>query len=284
MLSPAPQIRYHAAQDGYRFVTRVWEIENSVANVVYLHGIASHGGWYLSSCAHLAREGLGVHFQDRRGSGLNPDARGDVEDWKTWLTDVESYLARLPRQPPRILLGISWGGILAAAIARHRPALLSGIGLLCPGLCSKKAANLAQRSALRLAGLLGLNSLRVTIPLRDPALFTNSEKGRSYIAGDPFTLRKITIRAALANLVLTRYATESPEEIRVPTLLMIAGRDPITDNPRIRQYIQRISHENKRVIEYREASHTLEFEADPSPYFHDLAAWCREVAKGTSSS
>lgn len=282
MLSPAPQLRHFDASDGYRLATRVWDVENPLAHVVYLHGIVSHGGWYLASCAHLAEAGFGVHFLERRGSGLNPQARGDVDDWRTWLHDLDSYMNSLPEDRPRILLGISWGGILASAAARNRSFRLDGLGLLCPGLFSRKAANLTQRSALHLAGTIGLSGLRITIPLEDPALFTNSESGQAYVAQDPLALRKMTIRMALANLTLTSYAVEAPEAIRVSTLLMLAGRDPITINSQVRSFVEQVSHPQRRVIEYPNASHTLEFEDDPSQYFQDLAGWCREVAEGAA--
>jgi alpha-beta hydrolase superfamily lysophospholipase len=222
-----------------------------------------------------------VHFLERRGSGLNPQARGDVPDWRVWLTDLDEFMHSLPDDRPRILLGISWGGMLASAAARNPSFRLDGLGLICPGLFSRKAANLLQRTALRGAAAIGLRGLRVTIPLQDPGLFTNSDSGQAYIARDPLTLRKMTIRMALANLRLTACAVEAPETIRVPTLLMLAGQDPITINSQVREFVAQISHPQRRVIEYANASHTLELEDDPSPYFNDLAGWCREVAEST---
>ena len=285
MLAPAPQIRYTLSRDGYRLAARVWDVSsgssgrNPRANIVCLHGILSHGGWYLSSCAHLAKAGFAVHLLDRRGSGLNPLARGDVDRWNTWLSDIEDFLQDLPSagEVPRILLGISWGATLAAAVARHRSDLLAGVGLICPGLYSRKQANVFQRCALRLAGMLGLKKIRVDIPLKDPALFTGTEAMKNYVATDPLALRRITIRFALENLRLGRYATERPEQIRVPTLVMLAELDPIAVNPLVRGFVDRVGHKHKRVIEYPNASHTLEFEPNPVQYYDDLCGWCREI-------
>jgi alpha-beta hydrolase superfamily lysophospholipase len=256
----------------------VWDVQRPIANVVCLHGIVSHSGWYLTSGAFLAAHGFAVHMPDRRGSGLNSDARGDVDHWETWLTDVEQYLEQLSPGVPRILLGISWGGTLSVAIARHRPQLLAGLGLICPGLFSRKATTVWQRALLILAGRVGLARHRVPIPLRDPALFTNCETAKAYIASDPLTLWRITVRFALANLALTQYATEQPESIRVPTLAILAEQDPITVNAEVRAFVGRIGHDDRRVIEYPQASHTLEFEPDPRRYFEDLTGWCRDVA------
>ncbi|MFV2068436.1 MAG: alpha/beta fold hydrolase [Pirellulales bacterium] len=277
MLDPAPEIRFFAAADGYRLATRVWNVPQPRAHVVLLHGMVSHGGWYLSSGSHLARKGFAVHLLDRRGSGLNPQARGDVDRWETWLDDVKRYLDALPTGAPRVLLGISWGGTLATAVVRRWPDAAAGLGLICPGLFSRKGATGTQRFALRLAELAHLRAPRVTIPLRDPVLFTNAPDDQSYIARDPLTLRTMTLGFAVANQKLVEYATERPEEIRVPTLLMLAEKDPISDNRKLREFAGRSGNARYTVIEYPGASHTLEFEPDPSQYFHDLAAWCRHA-------
>jgi len=122
-----------------------------------------------------------------------------------------------------------------------------------------------------------LRERRVTIPLQNPSLFTDSHEHQEYIRKDPFTLRKITVRFALADRALTRYTIETPREIRLPTLLMLAGRDRIVDNDRVRQFVDEFSADKKTIIEYPDAAHTLEFEPDPAGYFDDLARWAKEL-------
>jgi len=282
MLLPTPRITHSTAADGYRFAVRVWAAQGAAApraSVVCLHGIISHGGWYHPSCRELARAGCEVHFLDRRGSGLNRAGRGDVDRWQTWPADVEGYLAGLPDGPPRALLGISWGGKLAAAVARRRPELVDALGFLCPGLFAKKGANAVQRAALKLAAVVGLKCLRVTVPLRDPALFTGHARWQAYVGADPLALRKVTVRFALADLELTCYATEAPEQIEPKAaLLVLAGRDRIIDNARVRRYFERLGAAERRVIEYPEATHTLEFEPDPTRYLRELRDWVGAVA------
>src|SRR5436190_17188908 len=93
-------IRSTTAHDGYRFFVRVWEAapaggplarspatapaftaDRPLARVFLLHGIVSHGGWYTPTCGRLAEAGFEVHFLDRRGCGLNAQARGDVDSF-----------------------------------------------------------------------------------------------------------------------------------------------------------------------------------------------------------
>jgi len=264
-----------AGQDDAKLAARVWQSESPVADVIGLHGIISHSGWYEASGSKLAAGGMNVHLLDRRGSGLNLSSRGDVDDWRTWIDDVLTYLLTLPVDRPKILMGISWGGILATSLVARHPDVFSGLALVCPGLFSRKAANATQRAALRVASSAGIRKHQVTIPLRDPAWFTNSPKWQSHIADDPLTLRKITIDFAINNLSLLNFALGAPERIAVPVLLMLAETDPITDNALTRAFVERMSTSDRTVIEYPGASHTLEFEDDPSDYFDDLTRWCR---------
>jgi alpha-beta hydrolase superfamily lysophospholipase len=61
----------------------------------------------------------------------------------------------------------------------------------------------------------------------------------------------------------------------MPMLLMLAGRDRIIANQATRDFFGRASSSNKTLIEYSNATHTLEFEPDPSRYFADLTSWIK---------
>ena len=268
------------AADGYPLHARVWNAVGAPrGRVVCLHGIISHGGWYRESCAHLAEAGLEVHFLDRRGSGLNDRARGDVDRFETWLDDVENYLDRLSGPLPRILLGISWGGKLAAAVARHRPWLLDGLALVCPGLAAQTKASRRQRRALALADRLRVHRRTVAIPLQDPALFTAERTWQEYIRTDPLTLRRITLRFAINDLRLDRYVADAAGRIVTPTLIMLAGKDRIIDNAGLRAFYEKLAASQKELIHYPQAAHTLEFEPDTSAFFDDLTRWLIQLAE-----
>jgi alpha-beta hydrolase superfamily lysophospholipase len=260
-----------------------------------LHGITSHGGWYNRSCDHLAAAGIEVHFLDRRGSGLNSEAPGDIDDWQTWIDDVRQYLEKLrastvdltPDTRAEIcrgenltptLCGISWGGKLAAAVARKYPHLLGGLGLICPGLYSPHGPGLLKR--LFLAGPLPkrLRRRRVRIPLEEPSLFTERPPWQDYVATDPLTLRKVTVRFAREDRRLTQFARQAAPYLHLPALLVLAGRDRIVANGKTRAFFNRLAGPHKTFIEYPNAAHTLEFEPDPSQYYADLATWIKTAA------
>ena len=134
-----------------------------------------------------------------------------------------------------------------------------------------------KKAAIHLAGRSQLRTQRVSIPLQDPALFTVSRHWQEFVASDPLAVREITIRLALADLRLTRWATESPESIHAPTLLMLAGQDRIIDNQRVREFVERFGCPNQQMIEYPDAGHTLEFEPDTSTFLGDLRGWLGDI-------
>ena len=72
-----PRIESCTASDGYMWKYRRYNpVGEQRGEIVSLHGIQSHGGWYETSSSFLAEHGWGVSFLDRRGSGLNNQARG----------------------------------------------------------------------------------------------------------------------------------------------------------------------------------------------------------------
>lgn len=289
MLPAPPRIEFYAASGCRRLALRVWKASQPPrARVVFVHGITSHGGWYDQCAEFLASQGFEVAFLDRRGSGLNGTAMGDVGRWHTWLDDVAAFVQQ-SSQPtaaadetnclPHILCGISWGGKLAAAVARRYPTMFAGLAFVCPGIYSPFLPGFAKRSILALPAPRSLQHRRVRIPLRAPDLFTDLPQWQEFIAGDPLALRTVTWRFAQQDRRLTRYAREAASFLYLPTLMLLAGQDRIVDNGRTREYFAQIPSSDKTLIEYYGAAHTLEFEPDPSQYFRDLSGWINTVAE-----
>jgi len=244
--------------------------------LVYLHGIQSHSGWYDASSRYLAERGVAVVQVERRGSGLDEvHERGHVDKAETWLEDVAraAEVARAETGAEAVhLMGVSWGGKLALACAGHRPDLYRSLILSAPGIFPKVDVAFLCKVRVGKCLMLGREMERFPIPLEDPHLFTENPDRVRYIAEDPLSLRHLTARFMFESRRLDGLAREAAGRVRTPTLLCLAGRDRITDNATTRRLVYAMAA-RKRVRVYEQAHHTLEFEADPSGYFADLAAW-----------
>jgi alpha-beta hydrolase superfamily lysophospholipase len=278
---PACNVETFTAGDGY-----VWRYRRYLASgtpraeLVFIHGIQSHGGWYEGSCAELCRAGFHVSFLDRRGSGLNPEARGDAPSFRRLVDDIAEYLTALPRavtrddkvaKVPVFLAAISWGGKLAAALERRHPGLVDGLLLLCPGFASRIRTSLWQRLWIFMTRLVRPRKL-FAVPLNDPELFTATSRWQEFVENDPLRLRQATARLLVESARLDGYLRFVPKYVHAPVLLLLAEQDRIIHNGKTRAFVERFAAKEKQVIEYPGAHHTLEFE-EPRAFVQDVVAW-----------
>jgi alpha-beta hydrolase superfamily lysophospholipase len=266
------------ASDGYRWRYRQYTPSGTPrACVVCIHGIQSHAGWYEHSCRQLSAVGLAVSFLDRRGSGMNTEARGDAPSFRRLLDDLAEYLRPLRQgnggSPlPVVLVAISWGGKLGVALQRRHPGLVDALALLCPGFFPKVRPSFGQRLAILASRLVAPRQL-FPIPLNEPELFTATPRWQKFIREDELGLRQATARLLVESVRLDGYLRLVPRFVRVPVLLMLAQEDRIIANEPTRRFVARFATPDREVIEYPGAQHTLEFEPVPDQFIMDLEQW-----------
>lgn len=237
--------------------------------VLMLHGIQSHPGWFIGSADALAAAGHPVFQLTRRGSGEHEADRGHADSPAQLLADVDSavgYILDRFDTPTLHLLGVSWGGKYAAcyALEPRRRKHLAGLTLVAPGIASQ--VDLAGWRKLRVAlALLLRPRTRFTIPLQDPALFTDNAEMREYIEDDPFRLYKASAKFFWTSRAMDRMLQAAPEgTLALPVNLILAEGDRIIDNDATRAALRRMVGEKLNVTELPGA-HTLEFEPDAKP-------------------
>jgi alpha-beta hydrolase superfamily lysophospholipase len=274
--------------DGYPLKYRRYSpAEAPKAQVIVIHGIQSHAGWYQYSCRQLCGAGYEVCFLDRRGAGLNDKNRGDAPSFRRLLDDLAEQVGAIKASDkwnktrlPVFLAAISWGGKLGLALQRRHPRLVDGMALLCPGLFASVRPTFRERVAIARARLTSPHEL-FPIPLNDPALFTASPKWQQFIADDPLSLRQATARLLVESVRLGGYLRFCRKYVTLPLLLMLAEKDRIIDNARTRSYFAKLPAADKVVIEYPGAHHTLEFEPAPDTFIADLIEWLNKRTAGT---
>jgi alpha-beta hydrolase superfamily lysophospholipase len=269
------EIKETLTADGVKLRYREWNPETPRGVVIGIHGIRSHGAWYNDSCTHLCRSGYRVLFADRRGSGLNREEMRSPVSYQRWIGDLEHFIGLAARElpgKPVHLLGISWGGRLAAAVAAAGRVQLKSLIFSAPGLVSLRDYSLRTKLAVAIALLLK-NDREFVIPLEDPALFTDDPDERNYIEEDAFGLRRVTARFLLESRRLERCAKTGFAAIRIPLLLLLAGRDQIVDNGAVKELFHSCASGDKVIKIYEKARHTLEFDPCREEYYSDLVRW-----------
>jgi acylglycerol lipase len=267
-------------RDGYSGHLRFWPGQSRGA-VLYLHGIQSHGLWFEQSAAALADSGFAVALPDRRGSGLNEASRGNIDDYTHWITDQIDVIRWLKQKTGHAkihVLGVSWGGKLALALAKTVPADLAGLTLIAPGIFPAVDVPFSRKLRIALA-VIFKSKKQFFIPLNDPELFTGNPDRQDFIRRDLLKLTTVTGNFLYQSRRLDRFIRFFPHRLALPIKLFLAGQERIIDNPATLRYYRSLRTAGiKQLAFYKEAGHTLEFEKNNQPFIQDLQEWCNDVA------
>jgi alpha-beta hydrolase superfamily lysophospholipase len=219
---------------------------------------------------------------------LNEKERGHARSETRLVNDQLHFLRhvrdRRNNEAPAVpvaLLGLSWGGKLAAAVTAQAPELVDGLILLYPGIKTLIRASVWQNFKLSLARSFDVLYKRIPIPLEDPRLFTSDEKWQQFIRTDEMTLRDVTVAFLLASRELDELANQAASRIRCPTLLMLSAKDQIIDNIATKEWFKSLASQEQALFEYADSAHTLEFESCRDQYISDLTDWLEKLCQVT---
>ena len=261
--------------DGYGAYARYWPVSDPAAAVLYLHGIQSHCGWYVESARRLQQAGFAVLQPDRRGSGRNQADRGHAESQQQLIDDglaCGRRLLELSGLKQFHLIGISWGGKLACAMAVGEPGLVRSLSLVCPGLFPRVDVSGAEKFKIGLS-MVGNRRRLFDIPLNDPHLFTSQPERIEFLRTDELTLRQVTASFFLASRRMDCVLRDLPRISPMPLHLMIADDDDIIDAGKTVEFVRELRWPSTRITHYPDCKHTLEFEAVREEYWSDLVDW-----------
>jgi alpha-beta hydrolase superfamily lysophospholipase len=242
--------------------------------VVFIHGIASHGGWFAETAADLDQQGVAVYAPDRRGSGRSSGPRGHLDRYERALDDLGVMVRLVAAEHPGTPLFVaasSWAAKLAVVYAALRPVPLSGLLLLGPGLVSR--VNLSPGRRVRvIAGHLVTPTAPLPIPLT-PELYTANPPYLDFIRADPLRLLEATTQFFWETARLDRQRRRASARLRVPLLVLQGQDDKMMDVPGTRRWFERLAAEDKTYRAYPGAGHTLDFEPDRTRYLADMLTW-----------
>ncbi len=256
--------------DGYAAHARWWRPERPRGAVLYFHGIQSHGGWYERSAQHLAEAGFAVLLPDRRGSGLNTQDRGHVESADRCIDDAEDALdALLAETGERAadVVGVSWGGKPAVALAARTPTRVRSLSLVTPGFFS--GLDLSSDERMRIAmRVLSTRDRMIEIPLNEAWHMTKNRRLMDFVQSDALKLTHVSLEFLKATRRLDRKAKQFAQtDYRGPMHLFLAGRDQFIENDETRAWFEGLPSPDKRITHYPEAEHVVEFEPERDRFF-----------------
>ena len=260
--------------------------------VIVLHGYCEHRGRYRHVAEHLNRHGYQVLVGDLRGHGESGGERGFVSRFTDYLDDVRAFLAcaaaelagpgssspgaasGAPAKP--ILLGHSMGGLVGLEFALAYPEVLKALALSAPFLGLKLAVP-AWKRGLGLVASLVKPTLRLPSGIQSADLSHDPAVGRSYDA-DPLVTHEATARWFTEITAAHADVHARAGQIRVPTLMQVAGDDRLVDAAVSQVVFDRLGATDKNLTVYPGLFHEIFNELDQQRVLSDLTNWLSEHA------
>lgn len=258
MKTNGEQILLRYAPDGYPLHYRSWQSGPSDTLVVTLHGVLSHSGWFGRLAKILEARGVHVIGHDRRGSGLNASARGDVARPDDLVEDLHAVVAP-ERSRYRVIIYLGWclGSTVALRHLLARPEMGDGILFMSPDIYERHVTDQVRETFA--------NSYwddRVTPRLRVPIPIESYTDGPvlDEIRVDDLKLKDFTPRFLRATLALREDIEGAFAAYRGPSRLLLAGRDRIIDNEKTAALYAHVGSVDKEVVTF-DTHHGILFEA-----------------------
>lgn len=223
--------------------------------IYLLHGTGEHAARYDAFANRLAAQGFRVGAHDHPGHGRSEGKRGLIDPPGSLATQaaiqIQAFARETDSQP--ILFGHSLGGSLAAELVLQHHLPVSGLILSAPALMPIMSAT--DKVKLK---LLSIVAPTLCLDLgSDPSRLTHDASIMAKASSD--ALNHSYKSATLVNWLIStgRKSMEKADQLKVKTLLLIAGADPIIDSAQTRVFAQRIESSLLTVHEYDGYLHEL---------------------------
>src|SRR6266702_3016266 len=121
------------APDGTQLVYDLYEAAAPRAAVLLLHGWFDHAGRWRELGERLREAGLSTYVLDLRGHGRSGGRRGHLSRFSQLLGDLQAFrrVVRLRTDRPQLLLGTSFGGLVALRYLETQPSDPITAGVIC---------------------------------------------------------------------------------------------------------------------------------------------------------
>ena len=261
--------------DGLDLYLRRWQAEDVPHQwtFVVVHGLGEHGGRYQHLAEWFTPLGATVYAMDQRGHGRSGGQRGHAPGLTAMLDDIDAIVVRAREESggPLVLLGHSFGGLLAIAYALRQPDHIDRAVFSAPLLLLKVKVPGWKRG---LANVLPKIAPRFSLSneLDADVLSHDPENARAY-RSDPLVHNRIT--AGLYGDTIARgeeFIARAPQ-LRVPFLLLHGRDDQVVDPIGSQRFFARATVPDRAFCLYPGLYHEIFNELDQEKVFQDIESW-----------
>jgi len=272
------------SQDGIVFY-REWNCPQPKAVIILVHGLGGYSGRFFEFGPYLAKSGLQVYAIELKGFGESPSIKGHINNFQAYTKELLSLVGTARKLSPGkkiFVFGESMGGLITLDFSIHHQNMIDGIILISPAVKDKMPYTLKQRADIFRAALFdpmgffpaGFNAEMFT---RDPVMAKR-------INNDPLEVRMLTAKFFLSILKAMIFVNSKPRAIKLPILMLLAGKDKMISAEAADAYFKKMSSKDKEVKWYPEMYHALYVDKDREVVFKDIVSWINKRCEKNTSS
>jgi alpha-beta hydrolase superfamily lysophospholipase len=273
---PSPETLVMA--DGARLFFRAWKGIQGKPVLIYFHGIEGHSLWFAETAEFLNQQGLSIYTFDRRGAGLNQNDRGHTPSLELLISDCEmafNFVAQENPNAPIFLVGNCWGAkaavLLAGKMHSRIANRLAGLILTSPAIDTKVDLKFFDKVKVFFSWTMQTRNV-FEIPIQ-AKMFTENKRWLAFIDQDELRLKSATGSFFVASFFLSHFARRTMRSLTLPLLILQAGNDDIVDRQSVDALFHSCASQDKELIYFDGAAHSLDFEEDTSKYRKILLDW-----------
>ncbi|NLY91761.1 MAG: alpha/beta hydrolase [Firmicutes bacterium] len=259
-LIPPEDFTYFVARDGIKIYYQELKAKGTAkGTVVFLQGI-NGGGSRTAVNDALAENGFGSVIVHQRGTGYSEGVKGDLESFDIVETDYQELLDLLKKKEPGLplfILGHSIGGDFCIWIAANR-ADLAGVILVNPAT-KFPVTKVPFTIKMKFMFDYFFRPRALTIDVSPPQKISN-ERDRKEIeatAQDKLSLKKMSVRYAMAAQKLWNESVNNASAANSPVLIIYGGQDDVVDHSETEKVYEVWKHPRKTKIILPDAGHGL---------------------------
>lgn len=247
--------------DDFNLHFHSWMSDDNKGTMVVSHGQGEHSGRYDQFAEEQEKYGWNVFAWDMRGHGKSEGKRGCIDDFDDYERDLARFIELVKKkfhdpEKPLILVGHSFGGLIttrnlllrgdqgAAAVSLSSPAWAL---FPDPPKWKKALANFASKWMPNVTSYNGIPDEHLT---RDKEYVIS-------LQNDPLKHKRVSPIMFKGMFDSSDEIPSQMHKIKVPILVQISDKDPVTDSAVTRELFKKISSTDKKLIEYKDSMHEL---------------------------
>lgn len=246
--------------------------------VIILHRQGEHSGRIQHLVDELGLDGFDFFAWDARGHGCSPGARGDAPGAACLVKDLDAFVRHIEAvhamPAHRIhVLGLGAGAVLAAAWAHDYAPRIASMALAAPAFECRGLAQRAPNVLRTLYRRRGNVTLRTHAEGQD--LTTDLARIAAYEA-DPLIVPTTSARVVIGMQDASRRVLAGAGSIRIPTLVLVAGRDRLVRTEPQADFFHALGTPDKEMHVFTALRHDVLGELERMPVLERVSGFIRQ--------